>query len=71
MNWLYGLFNVLFVYNVILDVCRLMDWSVVLVVFNVDIEIFFLKEIDIYDVIVIRMVVKFVENVCIWMFFFE
>lgn len=42
-----------------------MDWSVVLVVFNVDIEIFFLKEIDIYDVIVIRMVVKFVENVCI------
>lgn len=71
MKWLYGLFNVLFVYNVILDVCRLMDWSVVLVVFNVDIEIFFLKEMDIYDVIVIRMVVKFVENVCIWMFFFE
>lgn len=71
MKWLYGLFNVLFVYNVILDVCRLMDWSVVLVVFNMDIEIFFLKEIDIYDVIVIRMVVKFVENVCIWMFFFE
>lgn len=65
MKWLYGLFNVLFVYNVILDVCRLMDWSVVLVVFNVDIEIFFLKEMDIYDVIVIRMVVKFVENVCI------
>lgn len=65
MNWLYGLFNVLFVYNVILDVCRLMDWSVVLVVFNMDIEIFFLKEMDIYDVIVIRMVVKFVENVCI------
>lgn len=71
MKWLYGLFNVLFVYNVILDVCRLMDWSVVLVVFNMDIEIFFLKEMDIYDVIVIRMVVKFVENVCIWMFFFE
>lgn len=65
MKWLYGLFNVLFVYNVILDVCRLMDWSVVLVVFNMDIEIFFLKEMDIYDVIVIRMVVKFVENVCI------
>lgn len=42
-----------------------MDWSVVLVIFNMDIEIFFLKEIDIYDVIVIRMVVKFVENVCI------
>lgn len=42
-----------------------MDWSVVLVVFNMDIEIFFFKEIDIYDVIVIRMVVKFVENVCI------
>lgn len=71
MKWLYGLFNVLFVYNVILDVCRLIDWSVVLVIFNMDIEIFFLKEIDIYDVIVIRMVVKFVENVCIWMFFFE
>lgn len=71
MKWLYGLFNVLFDYNVILDVCRLMDWSVVLVVFNMDIEIFFLKEIDIYDVIVIWMVVKFVENVCIWMFFFE
>lgn len=65
MKWLYGLFNVLFVYNVILDVCRLIDWSVVLVVFNMDIEIFFLKEMDIYDVIVIRMVVKFVENVCI------
>lgn len=65
MKWLYGLFNVLFVYNIILDVCRLMDWSVVLVVFNMDIEIFFLKEMDIYDVIVIRMVVKFVENVCI------
>lgn len=65
MKWLYGLFNVLFVYNVILDVCRLMDWSVVLVVFNMDIEIFFLKEMEIYDVIVIRMVVKFVENVCI------
>lgn len=71
MKWLYGLFNVLFVYNVILDVCRLIDWSVVLVVFNMDIEIFFLKEMDIYDVIVIRMVVKFVENVCIWMFLFE
>lgn len=71
MKWLYGLFNVLFVYNVILDVCRLMDWSVVLVVFNMNIEIFFLKEMDIYDVIVIRMVVKFVENVCIWMFLFE
>lgn len=42
-----------------------MDWSVVLVVFNMDIEIFFLKEMEIYDVIVIRMVVKFVENVCI------